>query len=125
MRFLKALPGDSLLLHDTGGAFRWQVTQKGQTREFLGTSNFGGGILTLVTDKTPPGFLVHTATDPGVPFQNSVIFAEALRAHGVAVELHVFDHGPHGFGLGKNDEVLKTWPALCETWMRGHGWLKK
>jgi acetyl esterase/lipase len=78
-----------------------------------------------VTDKTPPCFLVHTATDTGVPFQNSLLFAEALRAHGVPVELHVFDHGPHGFGLGKNDEVLKTWPKLCETWMRGHGWLKK
>jgi tetratricopeptide (TPR) repeat protein len=37
-----------------GGAFHWQVTQKGQTREFSGTSNFGGGILTLVPDKTPP-----------------------------------------------------------------------
>jgi len=37
-----------------GGAFQWQVNQKGQSREFAGTSNFGGGILTLVPDKTPP-----------------------------------------------------------------------
>jgi tetratricopeptide (TPR) repeat protein len=37
-----------------GGAFHWQVTVKGQTRDFSGTSNFGGGVLTLVPDKTPP-----------------------------------------------------------------------
>ena len=78
-----------------------------------------------VTDKTPPCFLVHTATDTGVPFQNSLLFAEALRSHKVPVEVHIFDHGPHGFGLGKNDPVLKTWPELCETWMKYHGWLNK
>jgi tetratricopeptide (TPR) repeat protein len=37
-----------------GGAFHWQVTQQGQTREFSGSSNFGGGILTLVPDNSPP-----------------------------------------------------------------------
>jgi len=47
-----------------GGAFQWQVTQKNQTREFSGTSNFGGGILTLVPDKTPPIVGRVTWTDP-------------------------------------------------------------
>jgi tetratricopeptide (TPR) repeat protein len=47
-----------------GGAFHWQVTQKGQTREFSGTSNFGGGILTLVPDKTPPIVGRVSWTDP-------------------------------------------------------------
>jgi len=46
------------------GAFRWQVTQKGQTREFTGTSNFGGGILTLVPDNTPPIVGRVSWTDP-------------------------------------------------------------
>jgi acetyl esterase/lipase len=79
---------------------------------------------THVTDKTPPCFLVHTSTDTGVPFQNSLMFAEALNKHHVPVELHVFDHGPHGFGLGANDPVLKQWPDLCAKWMEYHGWLK-
>jgi len=35
-----------------GGAFHWQANQKGQTREFSGTSSFGGGLLTLVPDKS-------------------------------------------------------------------------
>jgi hypothetical protein len=47
-----------------GGAFHWQVIQNGQTRDFTGTSNFGGGILTLVPDKTPPIVGRVTWTDP-------------------------------------------------------------
>jgi hypothetical protein len=37
-----------------GGAFHWHLTLKDQTRDFSGTSSFGGGMLTLVPDKTPP-----------------------------------------------------------------------
>jgi acetyl esterase/lipase len=77
-----------------------------------------------VTDKTPPCFLVHTATDAGVAFQNSLMFAEALQKHHVPVELHVFDHGAHGIGLGGKDPVLSEWPGLCAKWMEYHGWLK-
>ncbi|MHC5543699.1 tetratricopeptide repeat protein, partial [Singulisphaera rosea] len=36
-----------------GGAFDWASDQKGQTRTFSGTSTFGEGLLTLVTDKLP------------------------------------------------------------------------
>lgn len=39
---------------EDGGAFHWQVVQKGQTRQFSGHSNFGGGVLTLVPDKGLP-----------------------------------------------------------------------
>ena len=78
-----------------------------------------------VTEKTPPCFMVHTSTDTVVPFQNSLMFADALRQHKVSVELHVFDHGSHGFGLGQNDPVLRQWPELCAKWMQFHGWLNK
>jgi acetyl esterase/lipase len=77
-----------------------------------------------VTEKTPPCFLVHSSDDGGVPFENSLMFAEALREHHVSVALHVFDHGVHGFGLGSKDPVLKEWPNLCARWMEFHGWLK-
>ena len=80
---------------------------------------------TQVTENTPPCFLVHTSTDTGVPFENSLLFAEALHRHKVPVELHVFDHGPHGFGLGANDPVLRQWPELCAKWMEHHGWLER
>jgi tetratricopeptide (TPR) repeat protein len=36
------------------GAFDWQYTAKGQSRDFAGTSTFGNGILTLAPDKPMP-----------------------------------------------------------------------
>jgi acetyl esterase/lipase len=78
---------------------------------------------TQVTAQTPPAFLVHTFDDRTVPVQNSLLFYDALRRAGVAAELHVFDHGPHGFGLAPTDPVLSAWPGLAEAWMRRHGWI--
>lgn len=103
-------------------------THKGSRANLLGQSP-GDELVKLmsselqVTDQTPPCFLVHSSTDDAVPFQNSLMFAEALAKHHVPVELHVFDHGPHGFGLGGKDPVLRQWPALCIAWLDHHGWL--
>ncbi|HLV82021.1 MAG TPA: alpha/beta hydrolase [Chthonomonadaceae bacterium] len=76
-----------------------------------------------VTAKTPPAFLVHGADDAGVPCENSLLFALAMRQAGVPVELHLFEHGPHGFGLGGDDPVLREWPALCAHWLSHRGFL--
>lgn len=77
-----------------------------------------------VTAETPPAFLVHSAADKGVPCENSLMFAEALRKAGVPVELHIFERGAHGFGLGGNDPVLSQWPKLCGEWLRARGFTK-
>jgi acetyl esterase/lipase len=77
-----------------------------------------------VTKDTPPAFLVHTADDPGVPVENSLRFAAALRKARVPVEIHVYEHGPHGFGLGTKDPILATWPQRCAEWLRMHGFSK-
>ena len=77
-----------------------------------------------VTKETPPAFLVHTADDPGVPVENSLRFAEALRKARVPVEIHIYEHGPHGFGLGTKDPILATWPQRCAEWLRMHGFIK-
>jgi len=73
-----------------------------------------------VTAQTPPCFILHTADDRTVPVENSLLFAMACRQHKVPVELHVFEHGPHGFGLGGNDPVLTTWPSIAAQWLRRH-----
>jgi len=78
---------------------------------------------TQVTPRTPPAFLFHTADDPGVPVENSVVFFEALHKAGVPAELHVFPHGPHGVGLASYDPVLSQWPKLCAAWLRAMGFL--
>ena len=71
-----------------------------------------------VTAKTPPTFLVHSFDDTAVPPENSLQFYQALRAHGVPAELHLFDHGGHGFGLGALYPSVGTWPKLCEFWLK-------
>jgi acetyl esterase/lipase len=76
-----------------------------------------------VTAKTPPTFLFHTTTDGTVPVENSVMFYAALRKAGVPAELHIYENGPHGVGLGQTDEALSSWPARLADWMRFHGWL--
>jgi acetyl esterase/lipase len=78
---------------------------------------------TQVTPQTPPTFLVHSSDDRVVPVQNSLLFYDALRRNGVQAEMHVFEHGGHGFGLAPRDPVLTAWTTICESWMRRHGWL--
>ena len=76
-----------------------------------------------VTKETPPTFLVHGTNDRTVPVMNSVLFYEACLKNNVPAELHIFENGPHGFGLGPNDPALKQWPELAITWMSRHKWL--
>jgi acetyl esterase/lipase len=78
-----------------------------------------------VTAQTPPTFLVHTHEDTGVPAENSLLFALALRKAGVPVELHLFEKGRHGLGLGGGDPAFRVWPELCATWLKGQGFLDK
>ena len=78
-----------------------------------------------VTSQTPPTFIVQTADDPVVPMENALLFAGACRKAGVPVELHLYEHGPHGIGLGGNDPILSTWPKLCASWLRAHHFLEQ
>jgi acetyl esterase/lipase len=76
-----------------------------------------------VTARTPPIFLFHTVDDAGVPVENSMMFAEALRKNKVPYEMHLFEHGRHGVGLAKDDPALSVWPKLLENWLRARGFL--
>jgi acetyl esterase/lipase len=103
-----------------------EFTHAGSKRNLLGTqpSSELVGLLSNeehVTKETPPTFLVHTMTDPGVRVENSMMFATALRSAGVPFEFHLYERGPHGFGLAANDPILSTWPGRCADWLRLHG----
>lgn len=76
----------------------------------------------------PPTFLWHTFADDAVPFQNSLLFVEALGKAGVPAEFHLYPEGEHGLSLA-NDSVLRTdgtgvqkqcqsWITLLKTWLR-------
>lgn len=67
---------------------------------------------------TPPTFLVHTTVDRSVSAENSVLFYLALLKNKVPAELHIYEHGKHGRGLGKPELAYSTWPELCLRWLR-------
>jgi hypothetical protein len=76
-----------------------------------------------VTKDTPPAFIYHTTDDELVPVDASVTFFRALTAAGVEAEMHLFQTGRHGSGLGLGDAALDLWPTLLEAWLRGRGLL--
>ncbi|WP_211352637.1 alpha/beta hydrolase [Luteibacter pinisoli] len=78
-----------------------------------------------VTANTPPTFIFHTAEDETIPVEGSVAYFQALKRAGVPAELHVFEKGPHGTGLGATYPALRVWPALLEQWLVGRGLLPK
>ncbi len=77
-----------------------------------------------VTAATPPTFLLHTDEDTGVPAENSVYFYLALRKAKVPAEMHIYEKGRHGVGLGATAGAVGSWPKRCEEWMRGRGLLE-
>jgi acetyl esterase/lipase len=85
-----------------------------------------------VTEETPPTFLAHTSEDKAVAVENSLLFALALKKAKVPFELHVFEKGQHGLGLGTGwaarkiptDDAFQAWPRLCSTWLQKRGFLK-
>ena len=74
-----------------------------------------------VTKDTPPTFLMHTMTDAGVPVENSMMFAAALRKNGVPFEFHLYEQGPHGVGLAPTNPYLASWAERCADWLKLHG----
>ena len=67
-----------------------------------------------VTADTPPAFIWHTAQDGAVPVQNSLNLARALSDHGVLYEMHIYEKGHHGIGLGAEIGPAAGWGnALC------------
>lgn len=80
---------------------------------------------TQVTKDTPPTFLFATTDDKTVPVMNSVMFYSALVKAGVPVEMHLFQHGSHGSGLGTGNPQLSVWPELLAKWMRARGYMEQ
>lgn len=103
---------------------------KGSLRNLLGENPPSEVVTSLsnetqVREDTPPTFLVHTNADTAVPPENSLLFALALRKEKVPVELHLFEKGRHGLGLGPKDPAFGAWPGLCATWLKGQGFLSR
>ncbi|UCG59824.1 MAG: alpha/beta hydrolase [Phycisphaerales bacterium] len=122
-------PDFMILLYPVISLTEW-FTHTGSRRNLLGKDPDRKLVKSLsnekrVTPETPPTFLVHTYEDKGVPAENSLYFYLALRKAKVPAEMHIFQKGRHGFGLGSNSGPVSRWPDLCADWMRGLGLLDK
>jgi acetyl esterase/lipase len=78
-----------------------------------------------VTGETPPTFIVHAEDDTNDPVEYSLLYFSALRKAKVPVEMHLYAHGGHAFGLRRTNEPITHWTDLAEVWLHGIGILPK
>jgi acetyl esterase/lipase len=78
-----------------------------------------------VTSQTPPTFLLQAEDDPVDRVENSLVYYAALRKAKVPVEMHLYAHGGHAFGLRRTELPITGWPQLVETWLGTIGMISK
>lgn len=109
-----------------------QFTHQGSKHNLLGNNPSPELVEELsnelhVTKETPPCFLWHTYEDQAVPVENSLQFATALRKAGVPFDLHIYQKGGHGLGLGSRDynpAKWLPWTHDCAYWLKEQGFVK-
>ena len=75
-----------------------------------------------VNAQTPPAFFVHASDDNVVPVANSIAYYSQLVKFKTPAELHLYEHGGHGFGLN-NPTTKDKWFDTCLNWLRTNKWL--
>ena len=75
-----------------------------------------------VDAQTPPTFVVHSQDDKTVPVEHSLRFFRAMKKFNVPGELHIFEKGGHGYGLGVNPGSPSHWPDTLKVWLKAHGY---
>lgn len=78
-----------------------------------------------VTRKTPPTFLVQAENDNVDGVDQSLVYFIALKKAGVPVEMHLYAHGGHAFGLRRTNLPITHWPALVDIWLHTIGILSQ
>ena len=75
----------------------------------------------VVTERTPPTFLVHTHDDRSSSLGAALLYADLKRA-GVDAELHIYRSGGHGYGTRpRAGSAIGTWPDRMTDWMQLRG----
>jgi acetyl esterase/lipase len=118
---LSAKPNFSLLIYPVI-SMNSEITHQGSKTNLLGESPSNELVTAFsnelqITAATPKTFLVHASDDGSVPVENSVLYYLALKANQVPAELHIYEKGGHGFGLGK-ENTSKNWTFDCENWLK-------
>jgi acetyl esterase/lipase len=75
-----------------------------------------------VPANAPAMFFARAADDPLIPL-NSFGLVDAWHAAGAPVELHVYEHGGHGFGASHRGTTSDLWMDEFYAWMKDRGLL--
>lgn len=109
-----------------------EFTHQGSKKNLLG-ENPSAELVTLLSNElqvkanTPPCFIWHTWEDKAVPIENSMQFASALQKNKVPFDLHIYQKGNHGIGLGakqKDSAAKHPWTADLVFWLKTQGWVQ-
>lgn len=119
-----ARPDFSILIYPVI-SMQEKITHMGSRRNLLGDGPAPATVEAFsnelqVDSDTPPAFLVHASDDRAVPVENSIGYYLALKDHDVPVEMHLYESGGHGFGLGTQG-THTYWPQACAHWLRANG----
>jgi len=99
-----------------------RIGHKGSGTNLLGTKPSAEKIKYFsneqqVSKTTPPTFLTHAGDDTVVPVSNSIKFYEALNAHGVPADMHIYSKGEHGY---LKAPAFQEWLGRCLYWMQSN-----
>lgn len=75
-----------------------------------------------VQPDAPPMFVAISGDDQLFGGQGYGL-ADSWRQAGRPVELHVYERGGHGFGMGRAGTTSVGWPEAFHRWMEAGGWL--
>jgi acetyl esterase/lipase len=77
--------------------------------------------LTRVARNVPPTFLLQNEDDHSDNVNDSLVYYIALKNAGVPVEMHLYAHGGHAFGLRATQFPGSHWTTLVEQWLKTIG----
>ncbi|RXG25405.1 Acetyl esterase/lipase [Leeuwenhoekiella marinoflava DSM 3653] len=125
---VSAKPDFSMLIYPVISLQRG-ITHQGSRDNLLGKNASQEAVYKFsgeyqVTPETPMTFLVHATDDGAVSVANSINYYLALKDAGVPVEMHIYEDGGHGFGMGRS-ATANSWPEALSLWLKKHDLITK
>tara|TARA_R110002050_G_scaffold153728_2_gene281457 strand:- start:46181 stop:48001 length:1821 start_codon:yes stop_codon:yes gene_type:complete len=123
---LSARPDFSILIYPVI-SMEDGVTHHGSKRNLLGEKVRADLVDKFSNEKqidanTPPTFLIHAVDDKAVPVENSINYLLRLKENNVPAELHIYEKGGHGFGLGR-EGTSTYWPESLKIWLSANDFI--
>lgn len=112
----ECIPNVGLLCYPviTGG----EKAHRGSFINYTGTEDLAEhqkhGVENFVSEKTPPIFMFHSADDPTVPVENSLMMGMKLAEYKIPFEYHVYRQAGHGISTAT--KMVNTPNSHVEKW---------